>query len=183
MTKMDTELCITLQQLGGNLVPVQSKLSDSVRSVIEAAQISVPPNSQLICLSRGAQLHLDLSLSANGVQPNDTIVVMCQNRKKGQRRLTDPEVTSEYTDRQQDLLNEAVRVSDVVFVSFEHRYYRGNTAFNIYRSFLEQQDVERYMSEEEEETVIGLGEKRSISSDPLPPCWKEPSEFDPEEYE
>lgn len=178
---MDSELCITLQQLGGSIVPVQSKFSDSVRSVIEASQISVPPNSQLICLSRGAPLQLDLSLSANGVQPNDTIVVMCQNKKKLHLRTSDPE-TAEYADRQQELLNEAVRVSDVVFVSFEHRYFRGNTAYNIYKSFLEQQESE-IRAHTDEDTVIDQVEKRRINCDPLPMCWIESSEIDPEEYE
>ena len=109
---------------------------------------------------------------------------MCQNKKKLHRRTSDPETAVEYTDRQQELLNEAVRVSDVVFVSFEHRYFRGNTAYNIYKSFLEQQESEiRAPTDENDDTVIDKVEKRRINCDPLPMCWIESSEIDPEEYE
>lgn len=162
---MDAELSLTLCDLGGDLVPVHPKLSDSLRSVVESAQISAPPNSQLICVSRhGAQLQMDLSLGYQGIKQDDTIIVMCKKYHR-RREKAKPEVHE--ASNEQKIFDEAVRVSDTGFLIFE--WYKKKQARIIYQAILEQQELENDAEDEEEETV--LEPAQSVCSAPLPCCW------------
>ena len=159
---MDAQLSLLLN-LGGDLVPVHPKLSDSLRSVIAAAQIHPPPNSQLICLSRGERLQMDLSLGYQGIKQDDTIVIMCRRDQHHQEARRQTQETSD----EQQIFNEAVRVSDTGFLIFE--WYKKKLTPIIYQAILDQQDVDSFAEDEEEETI--LEPAPAVCCDPLPCCW------------
>ena len=172
---MDAELNLTLRPLVGNTVPLHMKKSDTVRSVVEAARISVPPNTQLICVSHGNQLQLDLSLDFQGIKSNDTIVVLCKKlgRNPNGKNMIKPESRLDvFEEQQKSLFEEALRVSDLSFLLFD--YYR--TSSTVYQEILNQQEEQQDEDEEDEEEIKSkIQESRSISVDPLPTCWEQPS--------
>ncbi|OHS95733.1 hypothetical protein TRFO_10386 [Tritrichomonas foetus] len=179
---MDAELNLILCPFTGKTVPLHMKKSDTVRSVVEAARIPVPPNTQLICVSHGNQLQLDLSLGIQGIKSNDTIVVLCKKlgrtpNSRNSSNLDNSNITGQniqnvsrldvFEEQQKSLFEEALRVSDLSFLLFD--YYR--TSSTVYQEILSQQEEQFSDTSEEDDYPSQLPENPHISEDPLPTCW------------
>ena len=178
---MDKELHVTLRPLGGSVVLVQSKASETVRSLLAAAGFESDQNTRLICVSRGNQLQLDLSLGVQGIQTNDIIFVLCHKEKivKKTDNFNDNVCFSERMrclkkDKQNELFKEALRVSDMSFLLFD--YYQPSSI--VYQNYLSIQDDLCDASDNgEEETILeDEGIDKKISESPLPVCWDSDSE-------
>ena len=165
-----------------DVIPVHFKDTDTVRNLIHSAGISVPENSRLVCVAKGSQLQLDLSLAVQGIQPNDTIFVLYQKnklsndgfdgrnfnlilREKIRNRM------KEFERQQKELFNEALRVSDLSFLLFD--YYKTST--NDYKTILSQSE-EKHDDELKQVTMIDPEKPKDISDQPLPTCWPNDSE-------
>ncbi|KAH0791392.1 hypothetical protein GPJ56_004696 [Histomonas meleagridis] len=166
---------ITLRHMNGSWVPVHSKKSDTVRSLLVSAGIPVPQNCQLICVSRGNQLHLDLSLGIQGIKENDTIFVLCQKNNnliqsdKNKIDFESYKKTDNLEKQQKELFEEALRVSDLSFLLFD--YYQPSSY--LCDDFLKRQVEACYIpSPCDEETVIDEKPPDKVISDPLPVCWE-----------
>lgn len=117
-----------------NPIMIQMKPTDTVRSVVEAARISTPPNTQLICLSHGSPLHLDLSLGKQGIQPNDTITVVY----KKIRNSENIPVRNPSEIHQKAIFEERLRISDLWYLLLDYRL----VSFAVYQEILNQQEKE-----------------------------------------
>ncbi|OHT13552.1 hypothetical protein TRFO_03298 [Tritrichomonas foetus] len=175
---MDAILNVTLWPAAGKHIPLTPKRTDTVRSVIEAAQIKSPPNTQLICISNGTQLKMDLSLGVQGVQTNDTIFVIYKKIRKYRRKKAgqpaevieqiDPEA-QRFVRRQNGIFEEALKVSDLSFLLFD--YYRRTST--VYDLILQQQEEKLTTNEIPAEELTVLSPKLDdVSIDPLPLCFR-----------
>ena len=180
---MEKQLNIMLKPTNStDVIPVHFKDTDTVRNPIHSAGISVPENSRLVCVAKGSQLQLDLSLAVQGIQPNDTIFVLYQKnklsndgfdgrnfnlilREKIRNRM------KEFERQQKELFNEALRVSDLSFLLFD--YYKTST--NDYKTILSQSE-EKHDDELKQVTMIDPEKPKDISDQPLPTCWPNDSE-------
>lgn len=181
------QLSIILKPINStDVIPVNFKDTDTVRSIIQTAGISAPENSQLVCVAKGSQLQLDLSLAVQGIKPNDTIFVLYKKNKYSDRDVRrrgiefslKEEIRNHMREserQQRELFEEALRVSDMSFLLFD--YYKTST--NDYVALLAQSE-NRDDEEEDvrEATLIDPEKPKEISEQPLPTCWPSNDEKD-----
>ena len=186
---MDVNLNVTLQSADGQPFPLSPKKTDTVRSVIEAANIVTPPNTQLICMYKGNQLKMDLSLGFQGIQTNDTIFLVykkvVRRKKKKAARKDDFEVVNaldpdaqQFVRRQNSIFEEALRVSDLSFLLFD--YYRRTS--NVYDLILQQQEEKNTNNSQANVSKTILShQSNDVSCEPLPVCFKKQISIEAEE--
>lgn len=183
---METSIPIKISTVSGNSLTVHPQPTETVRSIMNSAMIESPPNSQMICLSRGAQLQMDLSIGIQGLEPNDTIIVVFKKKRQKIKSKIDDADFSTIERQQKELFEEALRVSDVSFLLLEAT----RNATSIYRSIIQMQSDQMSDSENSSDdysTVLAVEENERISSSPLPVCWDtdsddQSSESDTESY-
>jgi hypothetical protein len=158
---MEAPLTVTLRTISGGSHCLSVRTLMTVREVLSLAGLSVPPDSSALCLLRNSPIHLDLSLAHQRVRDSDVLLVLFR------RRPRPPPVR-----RPMSIFEEALRVSDVAFLSAES----GRLGSAMYRAMLDDQDALDSDSDDDapEQILTVIDESaqgRKISDSPLPQCW------------
>lgn len=166
---MEERLNITLQSIDGTPLHLYPRRSNTLREVMEEAQI-FPLQKNTLCLIRGNKVHIDLSLASLNVQDGETILVMTPKEKKSKKKVTLCDI---FDDRKREIekmeggiYEEALRVSDLQFSAFE--VYK--KAQSVYETMWNQQASQDKDSNEPVLPTI-TEPATKICEDPLPICW------------
>jgi hypothetical protein len=164
---MDDAVPLVLWTDSGVRQSISSKRSATVRSVLAAAHLEAPPNSYPVCIWNGLSLQLDLPLSVQGVNGSADIFIVYRPNS-----IPRGNVFEDDNRRQQQLYEEALRVSDISFFMVEASRH-GDM---LYKSMLVDQCASDQDSEADDEITLTVidesGQKNHIPSEPLPKCWR-----------
>lgn len=156
---MDDRLQLRLETLSGKVCTVTPKCSDTMRSIITDSFGTAEGSPS--CFVNGRPISLDLSLAIQNVKPFDTVRILFRQPKRVEKRES---CTDSVERHEQELFEEALRVSDVSFLLIE----ASNMSNLFYSAFTDESDEES----EIEQTVVE--NSQNISEEPLPPCWLVP---------
>lgn len=167
---MDEEIQLTIKTITGQLSIVSTKPSESIRSLLKSANITLPVGSIPSFFHDGKLMNPDLSFATQNVHNNDSIVVLV---RKIEQQKNYPSDFMRSQERQRVLFEEALRVSDVSFILIDS----SDKSLNIYNSYTDSSDeslaedddyIDEFSNRSPKSVISGSTEARI---DPLPVCW------------
>ena len=169
----------------GHTIPVNPFPTDSLRSALNQAKILIPKNSNIYCFCQRKSLHLDLSLSYQGIKDSDVISILMQKNK-----IHSPKISKtswilnnalQEEKRQKEVYEEFARVSDVCYFMLD----ASSTATSTYQVMYEYQQMqaEKLQQEYDPEPTTIPQKSDTPSITPLPKCFENESEKQESEYE
>jgi hypothetical protein len=135
----------------------------TVREVLSLAGLLGPPNSSPLCLFKNSPIHLDLSLAHQCVRNSDVLYVIFKRQPRPSP-----------VGRSKSIFEEALRVSDVAFLSVES----SRLGSSMYAAMLADQEAlcsdDDNDDDAQEQVLTVIYESvqgRKVSDSPLPRCW------------
>ncbi|OHT11519.1 hypothetical protein TRFO_18963 [Tritrichomonas foetus] len=180
---MQKEITLSLLNISGKKITVKVPNTNSVRSFIEIIGNGDIKNSSYIFLHNGKKLDIDISLMAQGIKDNDSIVFL-RNKAKNMKKMIF--VTSETAVDElksfdcflSDIYNSFLRSNDLIFDTIDSE----KDANCIYAQYLlqnaELMECRRSERPHRKFPTI-LRKSKGISTQPLPQPWNKPPKVTP----
>ena len=162
---MEDRLNITLCGIGGMKLSISPCRSHTLREIItDSGMLPSKTFFNPLCIFRGNQVHVDMSLASLNVENGETITVVFPKFDQKKKRIERAQLVEKL---ESDIYHEALRVTDLQF----------SMAENVKSASLMYQSMYNEMMENSQEpdvfypTFIPQEEQKQPSEAPLPICW------------